>query len=305
MKYIIIIVFIVFASSKKETKSECDYIENYYQKIYRADIEYETKNYEKAFEIYQDAFNSCEPINTETYNEITNFAETCAILGKNKLAIEFIKYQVKRGYEIKWLLENDNFDKIFASEQGKNLISEYDNLRKTALSKINLTLREEIKQMKIEDQKYRNADYQENFDKQEEIDKYNTARIIEIFNEFGYPNETVIGSFSVDRTHVYISTMLLHTSDSIRTNYFIPKLTEFVRNGTCSPNTLGTVIDQYYLYNGEPQIYGTYNSKDGGYANMISDLKKVDSNRISIGLPPLKLKEKKDRLIQLRYGDRF
>lgn len=305
MKYFIIILFIVFVSCKKESKAECDYIANYYQKIYQADIEFETENYKKAFEIYQEAFNSCEPINTEAYNELTNFAETCAILDKSELAIEFIKKQIERGYEIKWLQQNKNFDKIFASEEGKILISEYDHLRNMTLSKINLALREEIKQMKIEDQKYRNDNYQENINKQEKIDEYNTNRIIEIFNEFGYPNETVIGSYSVNQTHVYISTMLLHTSDSIRINYFVPKIKEFVKNGTASPSALGTMIDQYYLYNGEPQIYGTYWAQGGGYANMIDDLKKVDSNRISIGLPPLELKEKKDSILKVRYSDLF
>jgi hypothetical protein len=87
--------------------------------------------------------------------------------------------------------------------------------------------------------------------------------------------------------------------------YFILKLTEFVKNGTCQPDVLVRVIDQYYLYNGRPQINGTYTKHGGGYANMISDLKKVDRNRISIGLPPLELKEKKDRIFQERYSHRF
>lgn len=305
MKFFLILLFIVSVSCKIESKTECDYIANYYQKIYQADIQFETKNYKKAFEMYQEAFNSCEPINTKAYNELANFAETCAILGKNVLAIEFIKKQIERGYEIKWFQQNENFDEIFASEEGKKLISEYDYLRNMALSKINLALREEIKQMKIEDQKYRNDNFQKNIKKQVEIDAYNTNRIIEIFNEFGYPNETVIGSYSIDQTSVYISTILLHTPDSIRMKYFVPKLTEFIKSGTCSPNTLGTIIDQYYLYNDKPQIYGTYQAREGGYARMIDDLKKVNSNRISIGLPPLELKEKKDSILKVRYPDLF
>jgi tetratricopeptide (TPR) repeat protein len=305
MKYFIIFLFIAFVSCKKESKTECDYITNYYQKLYQADVEFEIENYKKAFEIYQEAFNSCKPINTEGYNELTNFAETCAILGKNALAIEYIKKQIARGYEIKWFQQNENFDKIFASEEGKKLISEYDYLRNMALSKINLSLREEIKQMKIEDQKYRNDNFKVNINNQVEIDTYNTNRIIEIFNEFGYPDETVIGSYAVDQAPVHISGMLLHTSDSIRMNYFVPKLTEFVKRGTCSPSTLGNIIDQYYLYNDQAQVYGTYHARGGGYANMIDNLKKVDSNRISIGLPPLELKEKKDSILKVRYPELF
>lgn len=304
MKYILFFLLIVTTSCQNEKKLECDYITNYYQKIYKADLQYELGNYEKAFRIYHDAFNSCEPINTKTYNEIGNFAETCAILGKDDLAIEFIYRQIENGYDIKWLQQNPNFNKIFSSEKGNQLLSQYEELRKKALSNFNLVLREEIKKMKIEDQRYRNSNYQDNIDKQNVIDKYNTFRIIEIFNEFGYPNETIIGDYSLDKTPVDIGTILLHTSDSIRVNYFIPKLTEFVRNGKCSPKTLGTIIDQYYLYNGKPQINGTYGIGNN-YDNMISDLKKVDSNRVSIGLPPLKIKEKKEQILQERYGNLY
>ena len=306
MKYIAIVLILVLSSCKKQEEcSGCNYITDYYQIIYKADVEYMTENYEKAFELYQKAFNSCAVINTPTYNELSNFAETCAILGENDLAIKFIKKRIKNGYEIKWLMENPNFDKVFASEKGRELVSNYDKLRKDALYNLNLALREEIKAMGVEDQKYRNEKntlYKENAAKQEAIDDYNTNRIIEIFNEFGYPNETIIGGFSVDRSSVNISTILLHTSDSIRMNYFVPKLTEFVRNGSCPPNVLGTIIDQYYLYNGEPQINGTYTKPNGNYSSMIPNLKKVDSNRISIGLPPLRLQEKKDSLVKAKYG---
>lgn len=157
MKHIIIFLFLLITSCQKEKNTEYDYIANYYQKIYKADFEYQTENYQKAFDLYQDAFNSCPPINTPIYNELVNFAQTCAILRKNELAIEFIKKKIERGYEIKWLQQNEKFHKVFVTEQGKKLVSDYDNLRQKALSKINLSLREEIKQMKIEDQKYRNA----------------------------------------------------------------------------------------------------------------------------------------------------
>jgi len=305
MKYILVLLFIAITSFQKDNKSECDYIANYYQKIYKADIEYQTENYEKAFELYQDAFNSCEPIDIPGINEFNNFAELCAILDKNDLSLEFIKKYISRGYGIKGMLQNSNFDNVFASQKGKELLTNYEQLKNDALSKLNLSLRNEIKEMKREDQKYRNENYQENKNKQKVIDEYNTSRIIEIFNEFGYPNESIIGGYPIDKSQVHISVMLLHTSDSIRMNYFVPKLTEFVKNGTCPPEVLGSIIDQYYLYNGEPQINGTYTKQGGGYSNMISDLKKVDSNRISIGLPPLELKEKKDSILRQRYGNRF
>lgn len=295
MKYFTIILLFIFTSCKTLQKSGCNYITDYYPIIYKADLEFITQNYEKAFELYQDAFKSCPPPKELTYGEIGNFAETCAILGKNDLAVEYMKKDIQRGMEIKWMQQNENFNKFFASKQGKKLISDYDHLRQTALSSFNLELREELKKMIIEDQKYRPGNYRENVDKQEAIDDYNTKRIIEIFNDFGFPNETVTGNYSIDQLDVRINGMLLHTSDSIRINYFVPKITEFVINGTCRPETLASIIDQYHLYKGRPQIYGTYGIGKK-YDNMLSDRKIVDSNRISVGLQPLESKEKRDSI---------
>lgn len=295
MKYFTIILLLIFTSCKTLQKSDCNYITDYYPIIYKADLEFLTENYEKAFELYQDAFKSCPPPKELTYGEIENFTETCAILGKNDLAIEYMKKDIQRGMEIKWMQQNENFNKFFESKQGKKLISDYDHLRQTALSSFNLELREEIKKMIIEDQRYRQGNYSKNVDKQEAIDDYNTKRIIEIFNEFGFPNDNVIGNYSIDQSHVRINGILLHTSDSIRINYFVPKITEFIKNGTCSPETLAEIIDQYHLYKGRPQIYGTYGINQN-YDNIFSDRKIVDSNRISVGLQPLEMKEKRDSI---------
>jgi hypothetical protein len=277
-------------------------VTTYYQKIYQADYEFESKNYEKAFEIYQSAFQTCPPINTPGYNERGKFAELCAVLGKEQLSLEFLEEKFKHGYELQWIQEDSVFARVLSSTKGKALIENYNNLREQHLTSINLELRDEIQQMQRSDQKYRGENYQDNLSKQDSIDSYNTNRLIEIFESVGYPTADIIGHYSVDRQPTIITAILLHTDDSIRMNYFVPKLSHFVRNGTCSPQTLGSVIDQFHLYNGEPQIYGTYQGANTKYADMIADLKQVDKNRISIGLPPLKLKEKKDSLNRIKYS---
>jgi hypothetical protein len=156
--------------------------------------------------------------------------------------------------------------------------------------------------MNFADQMYRGQGSNADWAKQDSIDKLHEKRLIELFESVGYPNAKMVGPYSLDQRRAEVNIFLLHTDDSIRMNYFVPKVREFVKTGAATPNVLGTMIDQYYLYNGEPQIYGTYTTQSGGYATMIKDLKKVDSNRISIGLAPLELKQKKDSLIKIKYG---
>ncbi|OAB81685.1 hypothetical protein [Cochleicola gelatinilyticus] len=295
MRSFAILFLLTFFSCSEDKKSDCNYITDYYQSIYKADYEFQIKNYEKAFEFYQMAFKSCEPITTPTYNEIGKFAETTAILKKYDLTLEYAKKLILSGRELTIYQNNPNFNEFMTSKYGQLLEQDYDKLREQFMENVDFNLRHELIAMKAADQKYRvNRNiYENNRDKQDSIDKVHEKRLIELFESIGYPNNETYGPFSLDHNHIDIGLFLLHTDDSIRMNYFVPKVKEFVKNGKATPRTLGTMIDQFYLYNGEPQIYGTYTKQDGGYENMIDDLKKVDSNRISIGLPPLDLKDKK------------
>lgn len=278
---------------------ECNYITDYYQTIYLGDIEFETKNYQKAFDHYQTAFNSCKPINTYSYNEVLKFAETCERLEKRKQALKYLELAFSNGVSINTIQENKAFTNLLSSKDGVKLTENYNGIRREYMASVNLELRSELQQMMALDRRYRSN--KPNWEKQDSIDEINTIRLIEIFEEYGYPNEKVIGHNSIDKKLVTIDPMLLHTKDSIRINYFVPKLFEFIKKGTCSPNTLAMIVDQYYIFNNEPQIYGTFRGRNTRYANMISDLKQVDKNRLLIGLPPLELSERRDSLFRLRY----
>lgn len=302
MKNVVIFVCaILLISCSKKLKPDNDYIKNYYQLIYSADVEFESKNYRKAFEFYQKAFNNCDPINTPEFNELRKFTELCAIIGKDKLASEFIEKNLKIGSEIKWYMNDSIYSRVFKTRKGKELLRKYDEIHKNFLKNVNMELRKEIQEMQRLDQLYRRS----NQIKQDSIDIVNTKKIILIFNEYGYPNEKIIGNSSIDKKITSISTILLHTKDSIRMNYFVPKLTEYVKNGQCSPKTLGFLIDQFHLYNGNPQTHGTYRSQNSKYATMITDKTEINRNRISIGLPTLEMQEKIDSLRQIRYPELF
>ena len=246
MRIVLTLTLILAISCSQKSKPVCNYITDYYQTIYQAELAYELKKYDRAFELYQSAFNTCSPINTYTYNEIEKYIESCLMLGNDKQALDFIEVNLKYGNELKWLLQNPSYNSVFATEKGQVLIANYDHIRSDYLMGINLELRKEIQEMNRLDQLYRNGNYQEY--KQDSIDKINTNRLIEILEQFGYPNDQVIGNYSIDQINTDIITMLLHTSDSIRMNYFVPTLKVYVKAGVCSPKTLGQVIDQFYLH---------------------------------------------------------
>lgn len=301
MRKILLFLLLIISGCAAEKESDCNYITDYYPTVYKADIEFVTGNYQKAFSLYQEAFNSCEAKNTTTINELNNFTESSAILKNYKVTYEFGKKMIKNGIELNRFQNNSNYEEFLQSNYGKKFISEYDKLRKEFINKADLKLRDELIAMRSADQQYRSQGQDADWPRQDSIDKLHEERLIQIFESVGYPTDRIVGPHTMDH-RVDVGLFLLHTKDSIRMNYFVPKIKEFVKNGTAPPQTLGTMIDQYHLYKGKPQIYGTYKAQGGGYAYMIDDLQKVNSNRISIGLPPLDLKKRKDSLNQIRYG---
>ena len=301
MRKILLLLSIIIFSCATEEKTTCNYITDYYPTIYKADIEFRMGNYGEAFALYRDAFNSCEAKNTSTYYELSNFTESSAILEKYDITYEYSKKTIQNGIELSSFENNPNFEEFLLSDYGKKFIAEYDSLRQEFIDNADLELRDELTAMRTADQLYRNQGSDADWTKQDSIDKLHEERLFEIFETIGYPTDKIVGPHTMDYK-VDVNLLLLHTDDSIRMHYFVPKVKEFVKNGTAPPRSLGTMIDQYHLYNGEPQIYGTYEAQEGGYANMIDNLEKVDSNRISIGLPKLELKEKKDSLNRVNYG---
>jgi hypothetical protein len=112
------------------------------------------------------------------------------------------------------------------------------------LSYLDLDLREEVYYHSQLDSYYRfnyaGADYEA---KIKEADAANEAFLKQLFGRNIYPNETIIGNRLLDNRYATIVGMLMHTKDSIRRHYFLPKLKKFVQQGKCSPRDYALVYD--------------------------------------------------------------
>jgi len=289
-----LLLFILLISCSDKEKSECNYITDYYPITAKAEIEFYLGNYEKAYDYYQKAFENCDVIRLGVQQDTDKFAKICAKLGKEDLAIEYIKKAISKGSTIGTFQNNEIFNNIFKSKKGQELIAEYDNRRKEYINSLNMDLRNEIIKMIDIDQGLVG-----NPEERIKVFKKNDKRLVEIFDEIGYPNEQVVGNFGVDFTSADPRILLLHTDDSIRINYFIPKIKEFIEKGQCPPITLGTMHDNLAIYNKQPQTHGTYINSTGEYSNMISDVNRVNTNRAEAGLPSLKMTKKIDSLKNL------
>lgn len=287
-KTILSILVLLIACSKP--KENCNYVSDYYPLTTKASLQFYLGNNKKAFDLYSKAFESCNAIKIGALHDTDTFAKVCASLGKSNLALDYIELTLKKGGTINTFLNDSIFNKILKTESGKKLLFNSDSIHSAYLNGLDLKLRSELQEMIALDQKYNSTKLQDS------MFMANDSKLMEIFEEHGYPNEQMIGNYGVDQIMADPAILLLHTMDSSRIHYFIPKIKQFVQNGTCPPLVLGTLYDNLELFNGKPQTYGTYKNQDGGYAKMISNLGEVDDNRISIGLPSLEITRKLDSL---------
>lgn len=280
------------------------YLESYYQPIYVADIAYMKGDYQTAWELWQSAFSKHIPLNQPMYMELYYAAKVAAHLGHDSLALDYIEALIRtHGKELKTFAMDTVFAGVRSTHRWYSLQERYPLLREAYLQSIDMDLRWEIAQMQKDDQLYRSS--KGAMPLQKSLDSINTHKLIQIFETRGYPNELMIGNETVDGDWTInmtgIGTILLHTADSIRMEYFIPKLMQFVRQGSCAPQVLGPVIDQYYLYNKKLQHYGTYTNMDGSMLP-VQNPAQLDSLRISIGLPPIAVEAERQVILRKLYG---
>lgn len=262
---------------KKE--KEINYIP-YYLKVYEADSLYIIGEYERSYTILDSLFKSYEPLDLPIYQEYVTYNKLKIVLKIRIKRSEFSELFSKHGYTREYI-ENDSLLNSYYNKNKKYFDNNFSGLRKNYLSSLNLELRKTILEMKQQDQLYRKKEYKNHLEEQERIDSLNTVKLITIFNTLGYPNEKLIGNFSIDNTNSNISAILLHTKDSIRVNYFMPKILEYVKKGQASPRDYATMQDQYFLYNGEEQYYGTYTTKE----KITVPVSELNRRRKTIGLP--------------------
>ena len=277
----IIFLFLCLVSCKSSHTKIGDKNVNYipyYLKVYEADSLFIEKEYKDSYKILDSLHEAHGLINIKNYNEYLTYIKNKIVLKSTINDIEFIKI-FSYGIPIEYVT-NDSILSIHFNKKSNLYQKIYIEKREKFLSNINYKLRDKIVKMKYNDQLYRkNSGYQKNKHLQDSIDLTNQNELILIFEKYGFPNEKIIGDYDIDNSDVSITGILLHTKDSIRKDLFLPKILEFVKEGKADPLVYASLMDQLMLYNGQAQIYGTYENSETEI--------KVNEKRRQIGLPVL------------------
>ncbi|CAM1350054.1 hypothetical protein [Tenacibaculum ascidiaceicola] len=234
----------------------------YYSNVAKADSLFAVKRYSEAYNIFNETFNKYKPLNTFNFREYTRYVISKHLSGNDVSKKEVERLISEYGGASSMYMHRDSTLKHLLK---KHKISkrEIDSLNDSYVKSLDTVLRKQLFKAIEEDQYYRT--YYEGKDKDKlwkKSDSINEKLLVDLFEKNIFPNETIIGPKFYKGSVVDIDVLLLHTKDSIRMNYFLPKMKKFIFEGKCEPHIYAIMVDQYHLYNDREQLYGTYNTKE-------------------------------------------
>ncbi|WP_299217095.1 hypothetical protein [uncultured Dokdonia sp.] len=294
--YRILLLCLLFCVSCQE-KEPCDYIESYYQDVYKAELAYWEKDYQKAYDLLKEVESRCGLLNQSITREPEMMAKLSIKVGKPQAAFPYIERMLKEGMSFNSFVNNDVFNILHEYEEWRYLERNAARFATEFKEGIDKELREEVIAMNNLDQVVRQkpVDYVE----MKRIDSIHQLRIKEIFKAYGYPSTKILGKDNIQMgERVGLRTLFFHFDD---TTYFKPILHAMIRNGEAPADILGTMLDSQQRPRGVFD-YGIYDNVD---SSRIKNFKNLDERRISVGLPPWKLKKKVDSLRRAYYNTQY
>ena len=157
----------------------------------------------------------------------------------------------------------------------------------------NEKLRDELLKMRDVDQKVREDCPKRSADEQikcyaeisEKVDKPNTKRLNEIYEESGFPTFKAVGKEGVEAFML----ILQHTPDEALRQKMLKPIEKAFKRKEISANEYTNYVDRLLVHQGKPQIYGSnFDLKDGKLVmSKVKDRKNLAKIRRKAGLPTI------------------
>lgn len=292
MKLYFTCFLIVFTISVRS--QECNYITDYYQLVYAAQVDFMEENFEKAYQKLKKAESNCKLLNIA--NEQIYLAVLSEKFGKKEDAFIYLDKLLKEGFPFEELEKKIYISSLAKYEEWNVLKEKSKEYEKHFDKRIDYELREEL----LELNNYHNELFRPNYHPSiiKKLDSLIEKRLKIMLTSKGYPVPELIGYNDVLKYDIL--RLLTRVKD---TSYFRQVLIGYVKRGKGHPYSIAAMIDGNYLNvpDSMPKarfIYGFAVDMDSTY---IKDFRNVDKRRISIGLRPWNLRARLMELYKVLY----
>lgn len=295
----VILYVLIFNFSSAQTKDcACNYITDYYQLVYKGQLNFLKENYDSAYVYLKQAEKNCPLLYNPQTNEIGMLAEISARKSLYDETMKYMEMKLRNGENLDYYETDSIFAEFRKQKQWTEIKLKSERLYQDWYANLNLDLRKELIQMNKEDQRVRTKDPID-FEEMKRVDSINLIRLKDIFKEYGYPSQKLIGNWMLDKEIADVSTMIMHIHGEENLAYFKPIFLKWVQCGkTENPTIYANLIDS----NDRLKEIFTYGIYDNVGSEKIEDFENIDSRRTSVGLSPWGMGKEIHRLISVKYN---
>ena len=108
LHFVFLLSFFIALTAFECEDSECNYITDYYQLVYDAQLEYLKENYDSAYLLLKEAKAKCELLNQPETRETVVYAALCARKGFYDEAFHHLEKVLKDGFKLEYLEHNND-----------------------------------------------------------------------------------------------------------------------------------------------------------------------------------------------------
>ncbi len=204
MKSVSIFILLSMALSHATVAQLPDSLEQYYSSVNQAELAIVDAQYVDALNFYETAFSTnSQPFKKDVYNRAV-----CEVLVvKFDRAYSDFENLLDYGYELDSLMGKEELLPFFKSRYGQKLRQH----AKKNIKRYNLLLRNVYDSLLTADQEFRikEGSYEVYGDTIEKIDHANSKMVLELIDRFGFPSQTLIGTYP-NFDYSPISIIVLH-----------------------------------------------------------------------------------------------